>query len=1142
MRDDFLLHCQSFESLAPLFSELTPLGPPTGASLRRAVVQPALKCGYRFEDEAIVEEMLSEVEGQRGALPLLAFAAAQLWERRDRETGLLTRKSYGQIGGVAGALAQHAEAILDYLGESNAPIVRELFRNLVTAQGTRAARDRTELLSVFAEKGEAKGGQVPFFGVDETQESSAKKKVPVPLLPGNEDSVPLSSAEEVLSSLIDARLLTSYEVPADDDGGGPHQRIEIVHESLLSNWPRLARWQIQDAEGAQLRDELRNQAQLWEQHSRSEDYLWTGTAFREFELWRERYPGALTTTEEDFVRAMRSHADRRRRRRRLALTAVIVVLLAVLSVVTWSRFEAKVEARRAEAANLRSLAQLHLRRSPSEAIAYAIASLENADDPEMRYLALEALWRRPTEFRLPRSSPTSMEFSPDGRWLATADHNGGGTLWPSDGGPPTALENSDVAMEIRISPRGDLVAATMDTERQELGLWSFPGARFLRSFALGDQGATFNFQFSRDGERLLTSTEMPDGVGLVRSWPVEGGEPKLIARLEIPVENAGTFFGVDPTESRLSWPDGRRVRIAQMEGTSVDMSSVASVEHDRAVSALVFDEKGRHLALADSTGTVRIWSVEIDPPRLIRSLRGQGGYAATAYRFDSFGSKLAGAYGLLWDLAAPPDARVLDFGGGAYGLAFDPTGKWLATGAFGTPRLWPLARTYPQVLPGHEEWVWGVSFTPDGKYLVSMSQDGSVRLWPLDSSSDERSRIVYRAEGAFAVPSNFATAPDGSFAVTGNPLGQVLVLPFNGGPVRELAGFADVINRVAVGPKSRLVAAGSGTYIREEGIVRIWDLETDETQILDVGDGERISYLDFTDQGDLLVHSGQKLRRWDLAEDPPRIVAQIELSVPEATGVKVADLSPDGRQVLLVATFGNESRLWLRDLDTGASRELSSRGTDVNTATFDPTGDIIVSGDAQGIRVGLTQGGEPHLLLSSERDMTFVAVSPDGRWIASEANSENYSIRLWPMPDLSTATAPHATARRSCSPSSSPSPTSAPSPTTQSSTGWKIEIGPFPGLGGGADVVTSRNGPRESPPRNGNHFRKFRLFLSGSCEGHESEQRKTTTSPPREVRRDDTTGKALAHKHNRLQPLSCSAQPRSDAGPGGDGQSLRKSH
>jgi len=149
MRDDFLFHCQRFETLQPIFAELTPLGAPTGAALRRAVVQPAVKCGYRFEDEALVEAMIAEVEGERGALPLLAFACAQLWERRDRERGVLPRAAYEEIGGVAGALAQHAEATLEGIGRDKVALVREIFRNLVTAQGTRAARDREELLSVF---------------------------------------------------------------------------------------------------------------------------------------------------------------------------------------------------------------------------------------------------------------------------------------------------------------------------------------------------------------------------------------------------------------------------------------------------------------------------------------------------------------------------------------------------------------------------------------------------------------------------------------------------------------------------------------------------------------------------------------------------------------------------------------------------------------------------------------------------------------------------------------------------------------------------------------------------------------------------------------------------------------------------------
>ena len=122
--------------------------------------------------------MIAEVSEERGALPLLAFAAAQLWEHRDRERGLLTREAYEHIGGVGGALAQHAEATLEKIGNDRIPIVREIFRNLVTAQGTRAARDMEELLSVFEDK---------------------------------------DAAKEVLRELIDARLLTSFEVTAGEE-------------------------------------------------------------------------------------------------------------------------------------------------------------------------------------------------------------------------------------------------------------------------------------------------------------------------------------------------------------------------------------------------------------------------------------------------------------------------------------------------------------------------------------------------------------------------------------------------------------------------------------------------------------------------------------------------------------------------------------------------------------------------------------------------------------------------------------------------------------------------------------------------------------------------------------------------------------
>jgi hypothetical protein len=257
-----------------LVTDLTLLGPPTGAALRRALVQPATKCGYRFEDDNLVDEMLGEVEGERGALPLLAFAMSRLWEKRDRENGLLTRQAYHDIGGVGGALARHAETTLEKIGVERLPIVRELFRNLVTAEGTRAVREWDELISVF---------------------SDAQSESP----------------EEVLRELIDARLLTSYEVREADEE--PTRSIEIIHESLLANWPRLVRWQTQDADAVQLRDQLRQAARTWDERGRPQDLLWTGSAYNEFASWRERYPGGLSEIEESFGAAMTSFATRRRR-------------------------------------------------------------------------------------------------------------------------------------------------------------------------------------------------------------------------------------------------------------------------------------------------------------------------------------------------------------------------------------------------------------------------------------------------------------------------------------------------------------------------------------------------------------------------------------------------------------------------------------------------------------------------------------------------------------------------------------------------------------------------------------------------------------------------------------------------------------
>ena len=92
------------------------------------------------------------------------------------------------------------------------------------------------------------------------------------------------------------------------------------------------------------------------------------------------------------------------------------------------------------------------------------------------------------------------------------------------------------------------------------------------------------------------------------------------------------------------------------------------------------------------------------------------------------------------------------------------------------------------------------------------------------------------------------------------------------------------------------------------------------------------------------------------------------------------------------------------------------------------------------VRIGPVTGEEPHLLLGHTGTVWQVAVSPDGRWIASVSDE----VRLWPMPDMTKPplhALPHAELLAKLDSLTNlrllPDPSSA--------TGWKLDVGPFPG-------------------------------------------------------------------------------------------------
>jgi eukaryotic-like serine/threonine-protein kinase len=285
LRSDFLDYvAESPALMAELTHGLFFLTPPNRDGLRDALIQPAEMAGYQFEAPSMVESMLDHLEHTPGALPLLQFAASQLWEMRDQERRLLTLASYDRIGGIAGALASHADAVVAECTAREQTLVRALFLRLITPERTRAIVPVAELYELSPDHAEL---------------------------------------HRVVDRLVRSRLLVGQTSTSESGGTSAGGSVEIVHESLITSWPLLRRWLDETQDDAAFLEQLRNAAKQWQARGHAQGLLWRGEAMQEAKLWHSRYRGELPDLQRAYLNAVFALETRAARRKRLAVVGVI---------------------------------------------------------------------------------------------------------------------------------------------------------------------------------------------------------------------------------------------------------------------------------------------------------------------------------------------------------------------------------------------------------------------------------------------------------------------------------------------------------------------------------------------------------------------------------------------------------------------------------------------------------------------------------------------------------------------------------------------------------------------------------------------------------------------------------------------------
>lgn len=977
MRDDFLLLCDEHPALAPIFSELTPMRPLSGPALRRALVQPAMQSGYRFEDEALIDEILGGVEKERGALPLMAFAAARLWEKRNRKEGLLTRAAYRETGGVSGALAQHAEVTMERIGAERHLIVRQIFRNLVTAQNTRAARDADEILSIFENR---------------------------------------VAAEEVLAALIDARLLNSFEALVQE-GEKPRRRVEIIHESLLSAWPRLVRWQTQDADSAQFRDQVRQAAHVWQDRGRSKDLLWTGAAYKEFEVWRDKYAGGLTSIEKAFADAMTQHARKQRKRRRIFLGLTFAILIGVLAIIVsfWrgaemARQDAVSQANRAEAGKLLALGRSHLDADPGKALGYALASLEKSDTSDGRRFAMESLWKGPIPFvtTLPVRPLTHTEFSPDGKWLSVGGI-GGVRVVPHSPGVPIIVSDywpKDFPWWTSpvFSPNGDLLIWQSTENLKVANVWSVSKKKLVRTFKMeGFTGCSI-----RGGKAFFVTDitgkferERNLGPTVVRTWNFDHEEPKMLGPWNATGVNA---WDIDASGKVIGYAKGQQVFVQPLDALEVSPATFIG-KHTSNVTTVRFHPRENQIASADTGGEIRVWSFIEKEPLLTFSENDR----VNVMFFNHSGTAIA--IGMenktvrIRNLAGPLQAEPIDLlpvpQDEVSSLAFDPTGSWIAITRRETLLFYPLNRSYPYVFRGSG--VGGsndVRFTPEGRSVVtSFAPAGIVQVWQITGHSPPVKKDLWKIDD---VIQTMDVDPAGRYVLAGTASQGMHLISLEDGKSQRLASVvpSTLVAASAFSTDGQFAAGGFGLG---DGI-QIWNLKEGSVRVLEKSKGGGFVHtaLKFSPDGSLF--SGDMagyVYRWDLKNDDRTLMGKGKGMVSRI------NVSEDGHYVVVCIlsakdfseVFRATSEVTIYDLQTGASRKVTSHGNRVLSANFDRNITMLITGDLDGVvRVGPITGAPPHLLYGHQSEVLDVRVDPSGKWIVSSEFAKPV-VSLWAMPE-----------------------------------------------------------------------------------------------------------------------------------------------
>jgi len=577
----------------------------------------------------------------------------------------------------------------------------------------------------------------------------------------------------------------------------------------------------------------------------------------------------------------------------------------------------------------------------------------------------------------------TVNFSPNGKWLVTLSGKGNLqrydlTLDDAVDSPIRLSEDDEYITSVSFSPDSRWLVATDEWSSDDARIWDMQALNPQSSMIIleGGEDRIKDSEFSQDSRWFATGSTDRNA----RLWRLEEGLSGAPTKTFSGHDDWVTVVAFTPdNQTLITGTDDGVIRLWGIEDTSNPLP-IEIQRHDGGIRAIMFSPDGRWLGVGSNDGKTRLWPWNAGPIQSgVMDLTGNDGYSGS--------------------------------------LTFSPDSRWLTkTGGIDKKvYLWDLyskASTETVVeFVGHAESTTTVGFATENRWLVTFSNDNSIRLWDLLSSDPTTKSIQDNLYQGDREVSTFDETGHWIATQVSDGVREIKELE---SVSRDLGGEGVVfpVKREQlylywVSPSSILATTN------DDGRVVVWEPSPEGVwnEVYSAeSTAEPLQAVNVSPNGEWLLtisERGSPVQLWNM-ENTPSNDPGIDLLVEGYLSWGV--FSPDARW--LAALADRSFQIELFDLSIAGSGEidrivLMSTGPAIFEVAFSPDGRWFAAGlSSQTILLWdlgtIMTGVPPRELVGREPGTQSLAFSPDGKWLAAAASGTSYkgSVTVWDMTSL----------------------------------------------------------------------------------------------------------------------------------------------